>query len=69
MFASFRSHVDSLHTAPLARWIRRYSDARADRTGTDGALLAPVAQRIEQQPSNLSVVGSSPTGGAKHGSD
>jgi hypothetical protein len=25
---------------------------------------APVAQRIEQQPSNLSVVGSSPTGGA-----
>ena len=30
---------------------------------------APVAQRIEQQPSNLSVVGSIPTGGAKHGSD
>ncbi len=25
---------------------------------------APVAQRIEQQPSNLSVVGSIPTGGA-----
>jgi hypothetical protein len=33
------------------------------------ARKAPVAQRIEQQPSNLSVVGSSPTGGAKHGSD
>jgi hypothetical protein len=27
---------------------------------------APVAQRIEQQPSNLTVVGSSPTGGADH---
>ena len=27
---------------------------------------APVAQRIEQQPSNLSVVGSSPTRGARH---
>jgi hypothetical protein len=26
---------------------------------------APVAQRIEQQPSNLSVVGSIPTGGAR----
>jgi hypothetical protein len=37
--------------------------------GADGALLAPVAQRIEQQPSNLSVVGSIPTGGAKPGSD
>jgi hypothetical protein len=36
--------------------------------GADGALPAPVAQRIEQQPSNLSVVGSIPTGGAKHGS-
>ena len=48
--------------------IRRYSDARAGRTGTDGALPAPVAQRIEQQPSNLSVVGSIPTGGAKYGS-
>ena len=47
--------------------IRRYSDARAGRTGTDGALPAPVAQRIEQQPSNLSVVGSIPTGGAKPG--
>jgi hypothetical protein len=44
--------------------IRRYSDARAGRTGIDGILLAPVAQWIEQQPSNLSVVGSIPTGGA-----
>jgi hypothetical protein len=35
----------------------------------DACSPAPVAQRIEQQPSNLSVVGSSPTGGAKYGSD
>jgi hypothetical protein len=48
----------------LARQIRRYSDARAGQYATDGALPAPVAQRIEQQPSNLSVVGSIPTGGA-----
>ena len=27
--------------------------------------LAPVAQRIEQQPSNLSVTGSIPVGGTK----
>ena len=48
--------------------IQRYSDPRAGRTYGRRA-RAPVAQRIEQQPSNLSVVGSSPTGGAKHGSD
>ena len=35
----------------------------------DSSWPAPVAQRIEQQPSNLSVVGSIPTGGAEHGSD
>src|SRR3954469_11803754 len=35
-----------------------------ERVSADRTAPAPVAQRIEQQPSNLSVVGSSPTGGA-----
>jgi hypothetical protein len=54
----------------VLRQIRRYSDAEPGRTAHRTARsLAPVAQRIEQQPSNLSVVGSSPTGGAKHSFD
>jgi hypothetical protein len=51
--------------SPVLRRIRRYSDARARPYGlTGGALEAPVAQWIEQQPSNLSVPGSNPGGGA-----
>jgi hypothetical protein len=48
------------------RQSRRYSDASPAAPPRTARSQAPVAQRIEQQPSNLSVVGSSPTGGAKH---
>jgi hypothetical protein len=52
-------------TAPLGR-IRRYSDARAPLSvpSRDACSPAPVAQRIEQQPSNLSVPSSNLGGGA-----
>lgn len=55
------SHWTPIHScnpgATVMRW-RPYCQRTARSQ-------APVAQRIEQQPSNLSVVGSIPTGGAR----